>query len=105
MQQEIHTGILDGKTISDITHAEIKVTNQFVPAKGGPTAQAQQHSNEPINSKNLHDITEGEKKVTGGERVAGGPRPLLRASSPRAVRDRPPESSGVGNRNFQADPI
>lgn len=23
--------------------------------------------------KNLHDITEGEKKMTGGERVPGGP--------------------------------
>lgn len=40
--------------------------------KGGPTAQAQKHAGEPINSDNLHDITEGEKKITGGERVKGG---------------------------------
>jgi hypothetical protein len=41
--------------------------------KGGPTAQAQKHVGENINSDNLHDITEGEKKITGGERVKGGP--------------------------------
>ncbi|ROW17607.1 hypothetical protein VPNG_00839 [Cytospora leucostoma] len=72
-QEEIHTGKLDSKTISDITHAETKITGQPEPVKGGPTAQAQKHANEPINSQMLHDITEGEKKVTGGKRVAGGP--------------------------------
>lgn len=40
--------------------------------KGGPTAQAQKHVNEPINADTLHDITEGEKKVAG-DRVKGGP--------------------------------
>lgn len=40
---------------------------------GGPTAQAQSHAKEPITSEALHDITEGEKKVTGGDRVKGGP--------------------------------
>ncbi|KAK7741989.1 hypothetical protein SLS53_004572 [Cytospora paraplurivora] len=72
-QEEIHTGKLDSKTISEITRAETKITGQPEPVKGGPTAQAQKHANEPINSKVLHDITEGEKKVTGGKRVAGGP--------------------------------
>jgi len=43
------------------------------PTKGGPTARAQTHQDEPINSETLHDITEGEKKVTGGERVKSGP--------------------------------
>ncbi|KUI64545.1 hypothetical protein VM1G_00611 [Cytospora mali] len=71
--QEVHTGTLDGKTISDITHAEMKVTGQSGPVKGGPTAQAQKHVGEPINSQTLHDITEAEKMVTGGERVASGP--------------------------------
>lgn len=41
--------------------------------KGGPSAQAQKHANQPITSEALHDITEGEKKITGGERVKGGP--------------------------------
>jgi len=43
------------------------------PIRGGPTAQAQKHANEPIDSQTLHDITEGEKKITGGDRVKGGP--------------------------------
>lgn len=43
------------------------------PVRGGPTAQAQSHANEPIDSQTLHDITEGEKKITGGDRVKGGP--------------------------------
>ena len=37
------------------------------------TAQAQSHAGEPINSQSLHDITEGEKKITGGDRIKGGP--------------------------------
>jgi len=44
------------------------------PVRGGPTAQAQSNAGQPINSQTLHDITEGEKKVTGSERpVKGGP--------------------------------
>lgn len=72
-QEKTHTGKLDSKTISDIAHAETKITGQSEPVKGGPTAQAQKHANEPIKSQVLHDTTEGEKKVTGGVRVAGGP--------------------------------
>lgn len=41
--------------------------------QGGPTAKAQSHAGEVIGSENLSDITQGEKKVTGGERVKGGP--------------------------------
>lgn len=67
------SGVLDASTISAITDAEKKLTGSDEPVKGGPTAQAQKHANEPINSQNLHDITEGEKKITGGERVKGGP--------------------------------
>lgn len=70
---EQHSGVLDSDTISKITEAEKKLTGSGEPAPGGPTAQAQKHANEPIGSQNLHDITEGEKKVTGGERVKGGP--------------------------------
>lgn len=67
------SGVLDSNTISAITDAEKRLTGEDDPIKGGPTAQAQKHANEPINSQSLHDITEGEKKITGGERVKGGP--------------------------------
>lgn len=70
---ESHTGQLDGATISKVTEKEKELTGQDDPVKGGPTAKAQQHAGEPINSQALHDITEGEKMVTGGERVKGGP--------------------------------
>ena len=43
------------------------------PGPKGPTAKAQQHAGEPITPQALHDITEGEKKITGGERIKGGP--------------------------------
>jgi hypothetical protein len=65
--------VLDSNTISAITDAEKRLTGSEEPVKGGPTAQAQKHANEPINPQNLHDITEGEKKITGGQRVKGGP--------------------------------
>ena len=67
------SGVLDSETISKITEKEKKLTGSEDPAKGGPTARAQQHAGEPITSQALHDITEGEKVVTGGERVKGGP--------------------------------
>lgn len=70
---QTHTGKLDSDTISKITAAEKDITGADGPAKGGPTAKAQSHAGESIDSRNLHDITEGEKKVTGGERVKGGP--------------------------------
>ncbi|KAI8966420.1 hypothetical protein F5Y11DRAFT_365237 [Daldinia sp. FL1419] len=68
-----HTGKLDSQTISAINNAEKELTGQDEPVRGGPTAQAQSHANEPINSQNLHDITEGEKTITGGQPVKGGP--------------------------------
>ncbi|KAF2875403.1 hypothetical protein BDV95DRAFT_626007 [Massariosphaeria phaeospora] len=68
-----HSGVLDSETISKITENEAQITGQVDPVRGGPTAKAQQHAGEPITSQALHDITEGEKKVTGGERVKGGP--------------------------------
>ena len=70
---EQSSGKLDSSTISKITAAEKDITGSDQPVRGGPTAQAQKHANEPINSENLHDITEGEKKITGGERTKGGP--------------------------------
>lgn len=67
-----HTGKLDATVISEINAAESELTGQSNPVKGGPTAQAQKHANEPINADTLHDITEGEKAVAG-DRVKGGP--------------------------------
>ena len=72
-QNDTHTGTLDSSTISKITDAEKTITHQDQPVKGGPTAKSQSHAGEPITSEALHDITEGEKKITGGERVKGGP--------------------------------
>jgi hypothetical protein len=67
------SGVLDSETISKITEKERDLTGQDDPVRQGPTAKAQQHAGEPITSQALHDITEGEKKITGGERVKGGP--------------------------------
>lgn len=67
------SGVLDSETISKITQKEKEITGQEDPVRRGPTAKAQQHTGEPITSDALHDITEGEKKITGGERVKGGP--------------------------------
>lgn len=67
------SGMLDKETISHITAKEKEITRQDDPVRRGPTARAQQHAGEPISSEALHDITEGEKKITGGERVKGGP--------------------------------
>lgn len=66
-------GVLDSETISKITEKESEITGQDDPVRRGPTAQAQKHVGEPITSEVLHDITEGEKNITGGERVKGGP--------------------------------
>jgi hypothetical protein len=68
-----HSGTLDSATLSKITAAEKKITGEDHAVKGGPTAKAQSHANEPITSEALHDITEGEKKITSGERIKGGP--------------------------------
>ncbi len=67
------SGVLDSNTISKINEAEKKLSDRDGPIPDGPTAKAQQHSGEPITSQSLHDITEGEKKITGGQRVKGGP--------------------------------
>ncbi|KAF2635676.1 hypothetical protein P280DRAFT_473609 [Massarina eburnea CBS 473.64] len=67
------SGKLDSDTISTITEKEKQLSGLDQPVKGGPTARAQQHAGEEITSQALHDITEGEKEVTGGERVKGGP--------------------------------
>lgn len=64
---------LNSENISRITEKETQLTGEDRPIKDGPTARAQSHAGETINSQTLRDITEGEKKVTGGERVKGGP--------------------------------
>jgi hypothetical protein len=67
------SGVLDSGTIAKIAEKEKEITGSDDPVRGGPTAKAQQHAGEPITSQALHDITEGEKKITGGERLKGGP--------------------------------
>ena len=67
------SGFMDGETISKITEAEKDLTGSNEPVRRGPTAKAQQHAGEKITSEVLSDITKGEKKITGGERVKGGP--------------------------------
>ncbi|EOA90203.1 uncharacterized protein SETTUDRAFT_167135, partial [Exserohilum turcica Et28A] len=52
---------LDSSTLHKITEKEKDITGLERPVKGGPTAKAQTHANEPITSQALHDITEGEK--------------------------------------------
>ena len=51
-----------------------EITGQVNPVKGGPTAQAQKHVGEQLNSQNISDITKGEKKITGQDQpVKDGP--------------------------------
>lgn len=64
---------MDADTVSNITSAEKNITGQDDPVQGGPTAQAQKHTGEQINSQVLHDITEGEKKITEEAPIKGGP--------------------------------
>ena len=67
------SGVVDGPLISDIAQKEKTLTGEASQVAGGPTAQAQRHTGDPITSEVLHDITAGEKDITGGERVKGGP--------------------------------
>jgi hypothetical protein len=76
--------VFNSENISKITNAEKKITGSDKPVKGGPTAQAQSHVGEPLNSQTLHDITEGEKKAAGGERVKGGPTSIAQSILGRA---------------------
>lgn len=65
---------LDGPTISNIAKKEKEITGKPRPVKGGPTAQAQKHSGEPITGETVAAVADGEKKVTGGSGPrAGGP--------------------------------
>ncbi len=57
-----------------MTEEEKKITGQDNPVKGGPTAQAQKHANQPLSSEVIHDITKGEEKITGNPNpVQSGP--------------------------------
>lgn len=65
---------VDSGVMSKVTEAEKKITGQDIPVKGGPTAQAQSHANQPLNSGVIHDITKGEEKITGNPNpIKGGP--------------------------------
>jgi hypothetical protein len=81
------SGNLDSSTISKITDAEKNLTGEDGPVQDGPTAQAQRHAGEQISSEALHDITEGEKSVTGGERVKGGPTSVAQSELGRSRND------------------
>jgi hypothetical protein len=56
---------VDSDLMSKMTREEKKITGQDNPIKGGPTAQAQKHANQPLTSDVIHDITKGEEKITG----------------------------------------
>lgn len=56
---------VDSNLMSKMTEEEKKITDQDNPVKGGPTAQAQKHANQPLTSEVIHDITKGEEKITG----------------------------------------
>jgi hypothetical protein len=65
---------VDSDFISRITAAEKLITGSDEPAKGGPTAKAQQHAGQNLTAQVIHDITEGEKVLTGSNEVMkGGP--------------------------------
>ncbi len=67
-------GRLHGATISAIREAESQLTGENQPIRGGPTAQAQKHTGEPLTGKVLSDINAGESKITGQTQpLKGGP--------------------------------
>ncbi|KAK7744702.1 hypothetical protein SLS62_010121 [Diatrype stigma] len=81
---------LDGPTISNITNKEKEITGEPCPVKGGPTAQAQKHSGEPITSETVSAVADGEKKVVGGDGPrAGGPAAYVQGLAIAAVVQRP----------------
>ena len=69
---------MDSANISRVTDAEKKLTGSDGPVKGGPTARAQAHANQNIDSEVLSDVTSGEKKIAG-DRVKGGPTSTLQS--------------------------
>ncbi len=65
---------VDSDLMSKMTAEEKKITGQENPVKGGPTAQAQKHANQPLSSEVVRDITKGEEKITGNPHpMEGGP--------------------------------
>jgi hypothetical protein len=56
---------VDSDLMEKMTREEKQITGQDNPVKGGPTAQAQKHANQPLTSDVIHDITKGEEKITG----------------------------------------
>lgn len=65
---------VDSDLMSKMTEEEKKITGQNNPVRGGPTAQAQSHANQPLSAEVIHDITKGEEKITGNPSpVKGGP--------------------------------
>ncbi|RYO36453.1 hypothetical protein AA0111_g2991 [Alternaria arborescens] len=72
---------VDSNFISQITAAEKLITGKDEPAKGGPTAKAQQHAGQNLTAQVIHDITEGEKLLTGkAEVMQGGPTSIAQSA-------------------------
>jgi hypothetical protein len=72
---------VDSNFISQITAAEKLITGKDEPAKGGPTAKAQQHVGQDLTSQVIHDITQGEKLLTGKAEVTqGGPTSIAQSA-------------------------
>lgn len=89
---------LDSETISTITEKEKQLTGSENPQKGGPTAQAQAHAGEPLNSNTISSITRGEKNVIG-DRVKGGPTATAQSILTRSNKENP---NGNTNENSSA---
>lgn len=64
---------LNSETISKITEKEKEITGRDGPVKGGPTAKAQSHVGQQIDSQTIRAINDGEQKITGGETLKAGP--------------------------------
>lgn len=71
---------LSAEVISKIMEVEKKITHRDSPVADGPTAMAQKHLEDNIDSKVLRDITAGEKTITHETRpVAGGPTAVVQS--------------------------
>lgn len=53
---------LNAENISRITEKEKEITAKDGPVKGGPTAKAQSHVGQQLNSQTIRAINEGEKE-------------------------------------------
>jgi len=94
---------MNDATYDKIAQAETQLSGQNQTVPGGPADMAAQHANEPITSQVLQDITSGEKIVTGGQRVAGGPTSIAQSALGKGLnaegRDSLSQNTGGGINN------